>query len=457
MSAPRAIRGATVLVIEDASSLQMIYRALLGQAGYRVRIAATAAAGLALFRETLPDVVLLDLQLPDRDGLSLLRDMLTLRPDTVAIVVTAHGSVNIAVEAMRAGAHDFLVKPVEEARLIQAVAAGRHQRRPAGAARGATPAGVDTGLIGTSAAMAGLDARIASVARSMATVFLTGESGTGKERVAQAVHARSSRAGGPFVALNCGAIPQEMLESEVFGPVRGSVAGAVDDKPGAALAADGGTLFLDEVCEMSLPLQTRLLRFLQSATVQPAGAPRPRKVDVRIICATNRDPLDAVRRGQFREDLFYRLYVVPLRLPPLRDRGDDVVQIAGAALSRIAAEEGKVFTGFAPETLAVLRGHHWPGNVRQLLNVIRNVVVLHEGGTVTPAMLPDEMMQGPAAAAPPAAEPLSDLVGLTLADVERRVITATLARHDGSVPAAARALEVAPSTLYRKLEAWGKG
>jgi DNA-binding NtrC family response regulator len=305
--------------------------------------------------------------------------------------------------------------------------------------------------------MAGLEAKIAAVARSMATVFLTGESGTGKEMVALAVHARSSRAGGPFIALNCGAIPQDLLESEVFGHMKGSFAGAVGDKPGAALSADGGTLFLDEVCEMAPPLQTRLLRFLQSATVQPIGAARPRKVDVRIICATNQDPMDAVRRGQFREDLFYRLYVVPLHLPPLRDRGDDVVQIAETALSRFAAEEGKVFTGLAAETLALLRRHRWPGNIRQLLNVIRNIVVLNDGGVVTPAMLPDDIIRAETEAAPAPSAPVDDLVGLTLAEVERRVITATLARYGGSVPAAARALDVAPSTLYRKLEAWAKG
>jgi DNA-binding NtrC family response regulator len=452
-----------VLVIEDTSSLQMIYRALLGQAGYQVRIAATAAAGMALFRETPPDVVLIDLQLPDRDGLSLLRDMLTLRPETPAIVVTAHGSVNVAVEAMRAGAHDFLVKPVEEARLMQAVAAARQQRRAAPAARAPAPALpadmglLGTGLVGTSALIAGLDAKIASVARSMATVFLTGESGTGKEVVAQAIHARSSRAGGPFIALNCGAIPADLLDSEVFGHVKGSFAGAVGDKPGAALSADGGTLFLDEICEMAPPLQTRLLRFLQSATVQPIGAARPRKVDVRIICATNRDPLDAVRRGQFREDLYYRLHVVPLHMPPLRERGDDVAQIAEAALARLAAEEGKVFQGFAPETVALLRRCRWPGNIRQLLNVIHTIVVLNDGGTVVPSMLPDDILHDEAEPAPAVKAPLDDLMGLTLADVERRVITATLARYGGSVLAAARALDVAPSTLYRKLDAWAKG
>jgi transcriptional regulator with PAS, ATPase and Fis domain len=299
----------------------------------------------------------------------------------------------------------------------------------------------------------------------MATVFITGESGTGKELCALAVHRHSPRAAGPFIALNCGAIPQDLLESEVFGHIKGSFTGAISDKPGAAAAADGGTLFLDEVCEMVPALQTKLLRFLQTSTVQPVGATRPRKVNVRIVCATNRDPMDAVRRGQFREDLYYRLYVVPIHMPPLRERANDTIEIAEAALARFAAEEGRRFDGLSPRVRDLFRGHEWPGNVRQLLNVIRNVVVLNEGGIVTPEMLPDNLFAGrlPAAGqAVPAktvqpGDPAPDdpFAGLTLAEVERRVVLAALSRHDGSVPRAARELDVAPSTLYRKLVAWG--
>ncbi len=441
-------RGATVLVIEDTSSLQMIYSAALAKAGYQVRIAATAAAGLALFRETVPEVVLLDLQLPDRDGLSLMRDLMVLRPDVAVVVVTANGSVNVAVEAMRGGAQDFLVKPVEEARLLQAVAAAR-RRQAVPAGRAADRVVPEAAVWGTSAAMQALQARIAAVARSMATVFITGESGTGKDLAALAVHAGSPRAGGAFVALNCAAIPPDQLDAELFGLL---------DRPGAVQAADGGTLFLDDICDMPAAVQSRLLRLLQTSTVPTtgaAGAARPRKVDVRIICASTRDPAECVRHGQFREDLFYRLYVVPLHIPPLRDRGEDAVQIAGAALARFGAEEGKLFDGLAPDTLALIRRHPWPGNVRQLLNAVRHVAVLHDGGTVTPAMLPPDLTRAapPPPDAPPAAD---DLAGLTLAQVERRVIAAALARHQGSVPAAARALDVAPSTLYRKLEAWGR-
>jgi transcriptional regulator with PAS, ATPase and Fis domain len=298
----------------------------------------------------------------------------------------------------------------------------------------------------------------------MATVFITGESGTGKELCALAVHAASPRAAGPFIALNCGAIPQDLLESEVFGHMKGSFTGAISDKPGAAAAADGGTLFLDEICEMAPALQTKLLRFLQTSTVVPVGATRPRKVNVRIICATNRDPLDAVRRGEFREDLYYRLFVVPLHMPPLRDRGEDVLEIAENALARFSREEGKPFDGLDGPVKALFRALPWPGNVRQVLNVIRNIVVLNEGGLVTLDMLPDTLdrqidpapPRGIAPPPAPSALSLDDLIGRPLAEIERAVIEATLARHGGSVPRAARVLELSPSTLYRKIEGWSK-
>jgi two-component system, repressor protein LuxO len=314
-------------------------------------------------------------------------------------------------------------------------------------------------FVGSSAIMARLQEKIVSVAASMATVFITGESGTGKELTALAVHAHSPRATGPFIALNCGAIPQDLLESEVFGHMKGSFTGAISDKPGAAQAADGGTLFLDEVCEMAPPLQTKLLRFLQTSTVQPVGATRPRKVNVRIVCATNVDPLRAVQQGRFREDLYYRLFVVPIHMPPLRDRGADVIEIAEAALDRFAAEEGRSFTGLDAPVKALFRRYSWPGNIRQLLNVLRNVVVLNKGGLVTLDMLPDglaEPSDTSPATRPDAPDPLALLLGKSLAEVERLVIEATLAHHDGSVLRAARSLDIAPSTLYRKMDHWAK-
>jgi DNA-binding NtrC family response regulator len=462
MASPRG-KPVTVLLIEDTPSLQLIYRSVLIGAGHDVRVAASAAEGMAQFIATGVQVVLLDLGLPDRDGLDLMVEMMALRPETRVIIITANGSINKAVEAMRAGAHEFLVKPFDEARFLNAVGNAIERSQ----VRRVSPKEVGQGantFTGSSEVMARIHAKINSVANSMATVFITGESGTGKELCALAVHANSPRGKGPFIALNCGAIPHDLLESEVFGHVKGSFTGAISDKPGAATAADGGTLFLDEICEMAPALQTKLLRFLQTSTVLPVGATRPIKVNVRIVCATNRDPLDAVRRGQFREDLYYRLFVVPIHMPPLRDRGDDVIEIAETALTRFAEEEGRHFEGLTPDVVDLFRRLPWPGNVRQVLNVIRNVVVLNVGGPVTLQMLPEDMVrtvEGWTSAAQMTtateAEPLIDsLLGRPLAEVERIIVTATLARYAGSVPKAARVLDLSPSTLYRKLEAWAK-
>ncbi len=460
---------AFILLIEDIRSLQLIYRSVLQGAGYQVRLASSATEGMAAFAATSASVVLLDLGLPDRDGLLLMQEMLTLRPEARIIVITANGSINKAVEAMRAGAHEFLVKPFDEGHLLSAVsnavnlaqaakAPGRVSASPAAAAQSARV------FLGSSDVMGRVHAKITSVANSMATVFITGESGTGKELCALAVHGSSARAKGPFIALNCGAIPHDLLESEVFGHVKGSFTGAIADRPGAAKAADGGTLFLDEICEMAPALQTKLLRFLQTSTVLPVGATKPQKVDVRIICATNRDPLEAVRRGHLREDLYYRLFVVPIHLPPLRERGNDVVEIASAALKQFAEEEGRAFDGLSPEVAELFRRLPWPGNVRQVLNVIRNVVVLNEGGLVTEAMLPEDLASAGTPRPSHVQVPFQDslesgiegLLGRPLAEVERIIVTATLARHGGSVPKAARVLELSPSTLYRKLEGWAK-
>lgn len=456
------MRSEPLLLVEDTPSLQLVYESVLRNAGYTVRSAGDGATGLAAFRAMRPAVVLLDLMLPDRDGLDLLQEMLSIRPDTHVIVITANGSINKAVAAMRAGAHEFLVKPFDEQRFLNAIdnaltaaqtGAGHAVPRERGIA---TPGE----FIGESAAMAHIYDKIRSVARSMATVFITGESGTGKELCAQAVHDLSNRASGPFVPINCGAIPTELMESEVFGHVKGSFTGAISDKPGAAASADGGTLFLDEICELDLNLQTKLLRFLQTSTIQPVGAARPRKVNVRIVCATNRDPLQAVRRGQFREDLYYRLHVVPIHMPPLRERGQDVNDIAATALKRYAKEEGRAFTALDDEVQALFASLAWPGNVRQLLNVMRHVVVLNNGETVTRAMLPAELLGDGAQSDPlPRTEAapalvLDTLVGKPLAEVEKLVIEATIATHGGSIPKAARVLDVSPSTLYRKIEGW---
>lgn len=463
-----------VLLVEDTVSLSDVYRTTLERVGYRVDCAYLASEARAAHAGAKNRIVLLDLMLPDGDGLDLLSEMRAADPGGKIIVITSNGSVNSAVTAMREGAFDFLMKPFDDQRLITAV-------RNAASAMESPGGGVAVeersdlveyqGFIGGSPEMRRIYRLISDIGRSMATVFITGESGTGKEVAAQAIHAESQRAEKPFIALNCGAIPRDLLESEVFGHLKGSFTGALADNPGAAVAANGGTLFLDEICEMDIALQTKLLRFLQTSSVTPVGATKPRKVDVRIICATNRDPLDEVRAGRFREDLYYRLHVVPIHLPPLRERTDDILMMAEAFLARHSGAEGKAFTGFDDDVRRAFLSMSWPGNVRQLQNMIWNIVLLNEGAVVTSDMLPVSGLEGGApvpgggepgvqTSSPPVAERagggVDGLVGLTMAEMEREFIEATIAAAEGSIPRAARILDVSPSTLYRKREGWLK-
>ncbi|MEX2518053.1 MAG: sigma-54 dependent transcriptional regulator [Paracoccaceae bacterium] len=463
---------APVLLVEDTRSLSPVYENALKKSGLAVECAYLAEEARRLHEGAAGRLVLLDLMLPDGDGLDLLTEMRAADPGGKVIVITANGSINRAVEAMRGGAFDFLVKPFDERRLLSAVgnalaeiAQGGKKQRTKKAASGSA----FHDFIGSSPQMREVYRLIGEIGRSTATVFITGESGSGKEVAAQAIHAESGRARAPFIALNCGAIPRDLLESEVFGHLKGSFTGAIAEKQGAAAAADGGTLFLDEVCEMDLALQTKLLRFLQTSTVTPVGATTPRKVDARIICATNRDPVEEVRAGRFREDLFYRLHVVPIHLPPLRERGEDVIVAAEAFLHRFSAQEGKSFTSLSPELAETFRKLPWPGNVRQLQNVIWNVVLLHDAEIATPEMLPANVLDIVRAPSPspalnrgvaPEASTLSarvePLVGATMAELEREFIEATIAAHGGSVPKAARVLDLSPSTVYRKRENWAK-
>ncbi|PKP67239.1 MAG: sigma-54-dependent Fis family transcriptional regulator, partial [Alphaproteobacteria bacterium HGW-Alphaproteobacteria-8] len=396
----------TVLLVVDTASLSTVYATLLRRGGYQVDCAFSAAEAMARHASAAHRVVLLDLMLPDGDGIDVLRAMRATDPGVRAIVITANGSINRAVEAMRGGAFDFLVKPFDENRLMRAVAAASVDvgDAPPEPAAPVAESGFH-GFIGRSNAMHAIYDVVRNVGRSSATVFITGESGTGKEVCAQAIHALSPRRAGPFVPLNCGAIPHDLLESEVFGHLKGSFTGAIGDRPGAAAAADGGTLFLDEICEMDPDLQTKMLRFLQTSTVQPVGASTPRKVDVRIVCATNRDPQAEVEAGRFRADLFYRLHVVPVHLPPLHERGRDVIEIAEALLADYARQEGKAFRRLSAPVAAAFLRYHWPGNIRELQNVLRHVAVLREGEEVTLGMLPPRFSEASAVAAPVRATP----------------------------------------------------
>ncbi len=304
-------------------------------------------------------------------------------------------------------------------------------------------------IIGTSPAILTVMDTIRRVAPSKASVFITGESGTGKEVCAEMIHALSGRAEKPFVPINCGAIPRDLIESELFGHLKGSFTGAICDRDGAAALADGGTLFLDEICELELQLQTRLLRFLQTGLIQPVGAGRQRAVDVRVICATNRNPKVEVAEGRMRDDLFYRLHVIPVEMPPLSARGRDVITLAEHFLSLYAAEEGKTFHNLSQETEACLTAYSWPGNVRELQNVMRRIVVLNAGPQVDVHMLPEELRTtGPNVVS------LGKTGCRELWMIERAAIEQAISECDGSVPQAAKRLGVSPSTLYRKRETW---
>ncbi len=458
----------SILLVEDTPSLAMVYKAVLKKSGNTVDTANSLLEARNAIAAREYATVVLDLMLPDGDGMDVISDILAKDSNAQVVVITANGSINRAIDAMRKGAFDFLVKPFDEKRLVEAVKNAQKTYVTAGpklAKQQHTTNGFK-GFIGVSPPMVAIYKMIQNIGRSSATVFITGESGTGKEVAAQSIHDVSSRATGPFVALNCGAIPADLLESEVFGHLKGSFTGAIADKKGAAMMASGGTLFLDEICEMELSLQTKLLRFLETSTIQPVGATAPVKVDCRILCATNRTPEDEVRKGKFREDLYYRLHVVPMHLPPLRERRQDIIQIADAKLQEFAAEEGKAFERFSDEVKEQLFSLNWPGNVRQLLNVIRNIVVLNDGEIVTQNMLPKEVenMQSVAANAPASdgsegeesqgAAVATSMVGKTLKDVEREFIEATIAHCAGSIPRAADMLDVSPSTIYRKMEGW---
>ncbi|MFN3450006.1 MAG: sigma-54-dependent transcriptional regulator, partial [Roseococcus sp.] len=395
---------ARVLLVEDTPTEAEIAKAHLSAFGHECRHAATVAEALRIAAEWPCDAVLIDLQLPDGTGFELMRALRAAGHGAVLIVITVNASLNTAVEAMRGGAFDFIAKPYTRARLqvtLDNALETRRLRAELEEARAQLGRGSFFGFVGASPAMQAVYRTIESVAASKASVFITGESGTGKELAADAIHRASARARGPFVALNCAAIPKDLLESEIFGHVKGAFTGATENRAGAAKQADGGTLFLDEIGEMPMDMQVKLLRFLQLGTFTPVGGTRAEKVDVRIIAATNRDIRAEVEAGRFREDLFYRLYVVPIEMPPLRERGEDVLLLARHFLDLFSREEGKSFRDFDEEAAAAIARDPWPGNVRQLQNVIRNVVVLHDGPLVTRAMLPERLFQAPPREAAP--------------------------------------------------------
>lgn len=462
-----------VLLVEDSSSLAAVYQGYLASEPNLTidHVESGRDAMLRLMRAP-PNLLLLDLKLPDMSGMEILKYVSENQLPTEVIVITAHGSVDVAVDSMQNGAFDFIVKPFDAKRLLVTVANAIEH--------GELAKQIETyrenfdrshyeGFIGESLPMQSVYRIIDSAASSSATVFITGESGTGKEVCAQAIHSRSPRAKAPFIALNCGAIPRDLMESEIFGHVKGAFTGANAQREGAAKRADGGTLFLDEICEMDLELQTKLLRFIQTGFVQAVGGSESVKVNVRFVCATNRDPWLEVVAGRFREDLYYRLHVIPIQLPPLRDRETDVKLLMASFLTQYAEEEGKDFKHFSPDALAMMMSYDWPGNVRQLQNIVRNIVVLNNAEDVRAEMIPPPVstqVSLPVTKFQPApairtasldhSETASNVGIRPLWLVEKEAIENAIRLCDDNIPKAAAMLDVSASTIYRKREKWLK-
>ncbi|MDZ5176872.1 sigma-54-dependent transcriptional regulator [Vibrio parahaemolyticus] len=500
-----------VLLVEDSTSLAILYKQYVKDEPYDIFHVETGREAIQFIERSKPQLIILDLKLPDMSGEDVLDWINQNDIPTSVIIATAHGSVDLAVNLIQKGAEDFLEKPINADRLKTSVALHLKRAKLEDLVENIQST-FDRhnyhGFIGSSLPMQAVYKTIDAVAPTSASVFIVGESGTGKEVCAEAVHRQSDRRDKPFIAINCGAIPRDLMESEIFGHVKGAFTGATTDRKGAATLAHGGTLFLDELCEMELEMQKKLLRFLQTGTYTPLGGTKEMKVDVRIICATNRDPLTEVEEGRFREDLYYRVHVVPIDMPPLRERGSDIVTLAKHFLTTYAKEDKKKFSNIDTEAQHVIKHYEWPGNVRQLQNIIRNIVVLNNDEKVTVAHLPAQLTQkktqartvtpvhvessspsnnlnghnAPAMQTQPVepVQPVQEVpaqqtqptVGVEtpshslspylnadgsirpMWQVEREAIQNAITYCDGNVLNAAVMLELSPSTVYRKKQAW---
>ena len=437
-----------ILVVDDEANARAALVELLREEGYSVEGAADGFKALGKLAEFAPDLVLTDLKMPGMDGIELLKKIHEHDRDTVVVMMTAFGAVETAVAAMRAGASDYMTKPVNVAELSLVVSreiAQRKVRAEAGMlrARLAERYGLKN-LVGDSAPMQEVFKVVEQVAGARASVLITGESGTGKELVAAAIHEKSPRAKGPFVKLHCAALAESILESELFGHERGAFTGAATRRDGRFFQANGGTLVLDEIGEISPSIQVKLLRFLQEREFERVGGNDTIRVDVRIIAATNRNLKQRVEDGLFREDLYYRLNVINVEMPPLRARGSDILLLAGHFLRKFATENDKPITGFSAEVLSRLGTYNWPGNVRELENVIERAVVMCRGSEITSADLPQNLV-------PAAAGDGIQIPGATMDAVERYAITKTLESTGGSTTRAAEILGMSVRKIQYKL------
>jgi DNA-binding NtrC family response regulator len=444
----------TILVIDDDASLRRVTEYNLEQAGYRVLTAVDGRSGVQLFREERPPLVITDLQMPGLSGLEVLEQVKAAQPETLVVVITAYGTIEQAVEAMKKGAHDFLTKPVSRealllvidkaCRLLGLQEENRQLREQLGHQ-------VEfSHLVGSSDAMAAVLETVRRAAPSDATVLITGESGTGKELIARAIHQASDRRKAPFVAVNCAAIPADLLESELFGHVRGAFTGAVQDRAGKFERADGGTLFLDEVGNLPLNVQKTLLRFLQEQEFRRLGETTATKVNVRLISATNSDLTAEVAKGTFREDLFYRLNVINLHLPPLRERRDDIPLLVAHFIREQNTKFGTSCKGLTPEALEAACAYPWPGNIRQLRNVIEAAMTIESGIYIgLPALSQFIVTELPSQFSSQADYEAA------LARFETEYLTRLLRKHAGNVEAAAAEAGMNMATVYRKLKKYG--
>ncbi len=448
-----------ILIVDDEKNYLVVLDALLSEAGYDVLTAQNGATALSILAEDEVDLMVTDMRMPGMSGLELIGELRARHPDTQVIVMTAYGTVENAVEAMKLGAVDYIMKPFENQELLltveKALRMGRllSQNR---LLREEVSRGHGFGqIVGQSKPMLTVFELVEKVAAAKATVLITGESGTGKELIARAIHARSPRAEEPFVAVNCMALTETLLESELFGHEKGAFTGAVGRRKGRFEVADKGTLFLDEVGEIAQSLQVKLLRVLQERTFERVGGSQPISVDVRIVTATNRDLAQAVSEGRFREDLYYRLNVVRIDMPPLRQRKEDLPALVAHFVRKYADETGRTAPEVSPEAMRLIYEHNWPGNVRELENALERAVILC-GERITPGDLPLEVRPG---TEEPKAPGLPRDMGITEAveDLERRMILRALKEANGVAAHAAEALGLTKSNLAYKMKKYGLG
>jgi len=455
------MQSSTILVADDDAVARDLLAEALKKEGYIVEAFASGEEVIARGRQGRVDLVLTDIRMGAVDGLTVLREFKRMSPNTAVVVLTAFGSLEGAIEAIKQGAYDYLAKPfkrediklvvkraLDHCRLLQENARFREELK-----------GKDewSPLVGSSTAMLEVYKLVARVAESKSTVLLQGESGTGKELIARAIHANGPRRDKPFIPVNCGALPDTLLESEMFGYEKGAFTGAAGNKVGLFESANGGTLFLDEIGELGQALQVKLLRVMQDQEVRRVGSTTSTKVDVRIIAATNRDLEQLVKEGKFRDDLFYRLKVVPITLPSLVERREDIPMLVHHFLQKCATGAAHVVRGVLPDTMALLTQYRWPGNVRELENAIERAVSLSHGPMLTPEDLPEVIRQGATTQgeANPAPRDQVDDVYLTLEEVEKRHLIRVLKETKGNKVKAAKILGIDRRTLYRMAERFG--